>query len=44
MLVTSRNEGMLHDLFQVKEKPFGRITGVDFQQQIQFEGFILGLN
>ena len=44
MLMMRRKQGTLCDLFQVKEQPFGRITGVDFQQQIQFEGFILGIN
>jgi hypothetical protein len=44
MLVTKRNDGALPRLFQIKEQPFGRITGVDFKKQIQFEGFILGLN
>ena len=43
MLLTRRNEGTLLDLFRVKEQPFGRITGVEFRQQIQFEGFILGI-
>jgi hypothetical protein len=43
MLLMRRNDGTLHDLFQVKEQPFGRIAGVDFQKQIQFEGYIVGL-
>jgi len=38
-----RNDGTLRDLFEGKERPFGRITGITFQQQIQFEGFILGI-
>jgi hypothetical protein len=44
MLRTKRSEGTLPRLFQIKEQPFGRITGVDFNRQIQFEGFILGMN
>ena len=43
-LLKNRNDGTLGDLFQIKEQPFGRITGVDFKTQIQFEGFILGIN
>jgi hypothetical protein len=43
-LLKKRNEGTLQLLFQIKEQPFGRITGVDFEKQIQFEGFILGMN
>ena len=43
MLLMRRNDGTLRDLFEVKERPFGRITGITFQQQIQFEGFILGI-
>jgi hypothetical protein len=44
MLLKMRNDGALPCLFQIKEQPFGRITGVDFEKQIQFEGFILGMN
>ena len=43
MLLMRRNEGRLRDLFQVREQPLGRIAGVDFQRQIQFEGYIVGL-
>jgi hypothetical protein len=43
MLVTRRNERRLRDLFQLKERQFGRINCVGFQKQIQFEGFILGI-
>lgn len=43
-LVKARHDGTMRELFQVKEQPFGRITGVEFWEQIQFEGFILGLN
>jgi hypothetical protein len=41
-LLKKRSDGTLPHLFQIKEQPFGRITGVDFKKQIQFEGFILG--
>jgi hypothetical protein len=43
MLMMRRNEGNLRGLFQVREQPFGRISGVYFQQQIQLEGYIVGL-
>jgi hypothetical protein len=43
VLLARRNEGTLQTLFQVREHPFGRIAGVDFRQQIQFEGYMLGL-
>jgi hypothetical protein len=43
MLIKKRTEGTLARLFKIKEQPFGRITGVEFNKQIQFEGFILGL-
>lgn len=38
-----RNDGSLARLFQIKEQPFGRIAGVEFSKQIQFEGFIFGI-
>ncbi len=44
MLVKKRDDGMLPGLFRIKEQPFGRIAGVDFEKQIQFEGFIIGMN
>jgi hypothetical protein len=43
MLLAKRNEGTLQTLFHMREHPFGRIAGVDFRRQIQFEGYILGL-
>lgn len=43
-LLKRRSDGTLGALFQIKEQPFGRITGVEFKKQIQFEGFILGMN
>jgi hypothetical protein len=42
-LVKKRDDGTLPRLFRIKEQPFGRITGVDFTKQIQFEGFIFGM-
>jgi hypothetical protein len=42
--VEKRNHRTLGGLFQIKEQPFGRIAGVEFKKQIQFEGFILGMN
>lgn len=44
LLVATRNDGTLAELFQIKEQPFGRINSVEFEKQIQFEGFILGMN
>jgi hypothetical protein len=43
MLRVKRNEGALSNLFHIKEQPFGRIKGTTFSEQIQFEGFILGI-
>lgn len=43
-LIERRSDGTLGGLFQIKKQPFGRITGVEFKKQIQFEGFILGMN
>lgn len=42
-LRNKRNEGSLNGLFQIKEQPFGRIIGIEFMTQIQFEGYIFGL-
>ncbi|HMO83410.1 MAG TPA: hypothetical protein PKC18_00670 [Lacipirellulaceae bacterium] len=42
-LVAARANNRLNDLFKIEETPFGRIIGVTFEQQIQFEGFIFGL-
>jgi hypothetical protein len=42
-LVTANAERRLPNLFQIEEAPFGQIDGVGFQEQIQFEGFIIGL-
>jgi hypothetical protein len=43
MLLRRRNDGTLNRLFEIKEQPFGRIAGVAFNAQIQFEGFIFGI-
>jgi hypothetical protein len=43
MLLMRRSERTLCELFRIKEQPFGRVAGVDFQRQVQFEGFILGI-
>jgi hypothetical protein len=43
-LLKKRNYGTLPGLFHIKEQPLGRILGVEFNKQIQFEGFILGMN
>jgi hypothetical protein len=43
MLRTRRDHGPLSTLFSIKEQPFGRIKGVTFEEQIRFEGFILGV-
>lgn len=42
-LVSARMENRLPDLFSIPETPFGRLIDVAFRQQVQFEGFILGL-
>jgi len=33
----------LGERFQIGEKPFGRVSGVSFQDQVQVEGWILGV-
>ena len=43
MLVAKRSEGKLADLFRIPELPFGRVDGVSWDKQVQFEGWILGL-
>lgn len=43
MLVEHNSHGTLVDLFKVSEQNFGRIAGVDFNTQIRFEGWILGM-
>jgi hypothetical protein len=43
-LLSKRDAGQLPQMFQIKEHPFGRISGVDFRKQIEFEGWIIGLN
>lgn len=44
MLVGRYRDGTLARLFDVPEQRFGRITGTDFQTQIRFEGWILGMS
>jgi hypothetical protein len=39
-----QNDCTLNNAFQIKEQPFGRISGVEFWKQVQFEGFIFGIN
>jgi hypothetical protein len=43
MLIAARSEENLSDMFVINEIPFGRIANVPFVEQIQFEGFIMGL-
>jgi hypothetical protein len=43
-LVGLNSSGGIARLFAVSELPFGRVKNVDFLTQVQFEGFILGLN
>jgi hypothetical protein len=42
-LVEARANESLHRLFEIPEQPCGRVEGVSFESQIEFEGFILGL-
>ena len=44
MLVTKNLNGSLPELFEILEQDFGRISNVNFQTQIGFEGWIIGLN
>ena len=43
-LLARRADGTLSQLFRIKEQRFGRVIDVDFEKQIRFEGFILGVN
>lgn len=43
MLVERNSNGTLIELFDVPERHFGRVTGVDFKTQVDFEGWILGM-
>jgi hypothetical protein len=43
MLIAKQGDGSLRDLFRVPEIPVGRVNGVSFDEQVQFEGWILGL-
>ena len=44
MLVSKRAAGKLHHYFVIPEVPFGRYEAVSFEDQVQFEGWIIGLN
>jgi len=44
MIVAKNQNGSLADLFEIREQPFGRITGIDPREQISFEGYIFGLH
>jgi hypothetical protein len=43
-LVEMKRKGRLPELFDVKPMPIGRALAVDFIDQIQFEGYIVGLH
>jgi hypothetical protein len=43
MLMAKRADRTLDQLFEIPELPFGRVNGVTFDEQVQFEGWILGL-
>jgi hypothetical protein len=43
-LVGVQQAGRIAGLFDLQPLPFGRAEGVEFQRQVQFEGYILGLN
>ena len=42
-LVRALEAGTLRDEFTIRELPFGRVTGGSFDEQVRFEGYILGL-
>lgn len=44
MLVERNGNGTLPDMFEIPEQRFGRISGIDFKTQIDFEGWILGMS
>lgn len=44
MLVSKRAAGTLQRDFVIPEVPFGRHEGVSYEDQVQFEGWIIGLN
>jgi hypothetical protein len=43
-LVGAQQAGQLAGLFDLRPLPFGRAEGIEFQRQVQFEGYIIGLN
>jgi hypothetical protein len=43
MLVARNEQGTLAELFEIPEQRFGRVCGIDFKMQIDFEGWILGI-
>jgi len=44
MLVAKRANGTLKSVFRIPEVRFGRFETVAFEEQVQFEGWIIGLN
>ncbi|QDV37588.1 hypothetical protein [Tautonia plasticadhaerens] len=42
-LVNAQRAGELAHLFRITQHPFGRYDGIDFIDQVKFEGYILGL-
>jgi len=44
MLVERNANGTLSELFEIPEQRFGRVSGIDFKSQVDFEGWILGMS
>ncbi len=44
MLVDMRSSGTLKEAFQIPDVPFGRYEEIDYKSQVQFEGWMIGLN
>jgi hypothetical protein len=42
-ILQSAAGGTLGAAFNIRDRPFGRVMGVDFKQQIMFEGWVLGV-
>lgn len=43
-LVRATQMGSVENLFAIPSRPFGRIAGLSFEDQVQFEGWIVGVS
>ena len=42
-MLTKADAGTLESTFEIAPKPFGRVKGISFEDQVRFEGWILGV-